>query len=204
MGKNIQQKRYKTIHRTLLQRILFKKKPSSTYLNSWTELIEKEIEKLHENKKHKKDKMNDPINEKEVQQVIKSLKNNKSTKPDKIKNKFIKNGGRELTKVLSQTFNKMFQNETITISWNKSNTINIDKGKPNKELLENKRGISLTKNICRIFEKVINNRIKSALSFTEAPAGAGEGRSSVDELFILKSVIKQSSNKTDIYCTYRH
>ena len=113
MGKNIQQKRYKTIHRTLLQRILFKKKPSSTYLNSWTELIEKEIEKLHENKKHKKDKMNDPINEKEVQQVIKSLKNNKSTKPDKIKNKFIKNGGRELTKVLSQTFNKMFQNVSL-------------------------------------------------------------------------------------------
>ena len=180
MGKNIQQKRYKTIHRTLLQRILLKKKPSSTYHNSWTELIEKEIEKLHENKKHKKDKMNDPINEKEVQQAIKSLKNNKSTKPDKIKNKFIKNGGRELTKALSQTFNKMFQNETITISTNKSNTINIDKGKPNKELLENKRGISLTNNICRIFEKVINNRIKSALSFTEAQAGAGEGRSSVD------------------------
>ena len=51
--------------------------------------------------------------------------------------------------------------------------------------------ISLTNNICKIFEKVINNRIKSALSFTEAQAGAREGRSSVDQLFILKSVIQQ-------------
>ena len=84
--------------------------------------------------------MNDPINEKEVQQA-KSLKNNKSTGPDKVKNEFIKYGGRELTKALSQTFNKIFENETIPISWNKSNTINIDKGKPDKELLENKRGI---------------------------------------------------------------
>ena len=135
--------------------------------------------------------MNDPIHEKEGQQPIKSLKNNKSTKPDKIKNKFIKNGGGELTKALSQTFNKIFENESILISWNKSNTNNIHKGKPKKELLENKRGISLTNNICRIFEKLINNKIKSALSFTEAQAGAGEGRSSVGQLFILKSVIQQ-------------
>ena len=170
---------------------LYSKRTSSTYHKSWTEFIEKEIEKLHENRKHEKDKMNDPINEKEVQQAIKSLKNNKSTGPDKVKNEFIKYGGRELTKALSQTFNKIFENETIPISWNKSNTINIDKGKPDKELLENKRGISLTNNICKIFEKVINNRIKSALSFTEAQAGAREGRSSVDQLFILKSVIQQ-------------
>ena len=169
---------------------LYSKRTSSTYHKSWTEFIEKEIEKLHENRKHEKDKMNDPINEKEVQQA-KSPKNNKSTGPDKVKNEFIKYGGRELTKALSQTFNKIFENETIPISWNKSNTINIDKGIPDKELLENKRGISLTNNICKIFEKVINNRIKSALSFTEAQAGAREGRSSVDQLFILKSVIQQ-------------
>ena len=57
---------------------------------------------------------------------------------------------------------------------------NIDKGKPIKELLENKRGISLTNNICRVLEKVTNNGIKSALSFTEVQAGAREAKSSVD------------------------
>ena len=38
---------------------------------------------------------------------------------------------------------------------------------------------------------MINNRIKSVISFTEARAGAREERSSVDQLFILKSVIQQ-------------
>ena len=166
-------------------------KRTTTYHKSWTAFIEKETETLHENRKHEKDKMNDPINEKEVQQSIKSLKNNKSTGPDKAKNEFIKYGGKELTKALSQTFNKILENETIPISWNKSNTINIDKGNPDKELLENKRGIALTNNICKLFEKVINNRIKSELSFTEAQAGAREGRSSGDQLSILKSVIQQ-------------
>ena len=149
--------------------------------------------------------MDDPIKEKEVKQAIKSLKNNKSTGPDQIKNEFIKYGGGELTKSLSQTFNKIFENETIPIPWNKSNTTNIGKGKPDKELLDNKRGISLTNNICKIFEKGIDNRIKSVLSFTEAQAGAREGIPSVDQLFILKSLIQQKlSKKTDIYCTYRN
>ena len=69
---------------------LYSKRTSSIYHKSWTEFIEKEIESFHENRKHEKDKMNDPINEKEVQQAIKSLKNNKSTGPDKVKNEFIK------------------------------------------------------------------------------------------------------------------
>ena len=37
--------------------------------------------------------------------------------------------------------------------------INIDKGKNNKELLSNKREISLSNNICKLLESVINNRI---------------------------------------------
>ena len=60
--------------------------------------------------------MNNSIKEKEVQQAIKFLKNNKSTGPDKIKNELIKYGCGELTKCLSQTFNKIFENETIPIS----------------------------------------------------------------------------------------
>ena len=87
--------------------------------------------------------------------------------------------------MLSQTFNKIFENKTVPISWNKLNTTNIDKRKSDKELLDNKRGISITNNICKIFEKVISNRTKSVLSFTEAQVTARKGRSSVNQLFIL-------------------
>ena len=77
--------------------------------------MENEIETLHENRKHEKDRVNDPIKKKKVQQAIKSLKNNKTAAPDKIKNEFIKYGGGELTKSLSQIFNKIIENETIPI-----------------------------------------------------------------------------------------
>ena len=38
--------------------------------------------------------------------------------------------------------------------------INIDNGKTNKELLPIKKGISLSNKIFKLFEGVINNRIK--------------------------------------------
>ena len=49
---------------TELYKELYSKRTSSTYRKSWNEFIEKEIENLHENKKHEKHKTNDNINEK--------------------------------------------------------------------------------------------------------------------------------------------
>ena len=54
--------------------------------------------------------------------------------------------------------------------WLRSMIINIDKRKNKKKLLSNKRGIPLSNNICKLFERVIKNRIKSTLHFTEAQA----------------------------------
>ena len=56
--------------------------------------------------------------------------------------------------------------------------INIDKNKNNKELLSNKRGMSLSNNTCKLFERVINNRIKRTLQIKEAQAGEKENRCS--------------------------
>ena len=73
--------------------------------------------------------------------------------------------------------------------------INIDKSKKNKELLSNKKRISLSNNICKLFERVINNRIKGTLQFTEAQVGARENRAAVDQIFTLKTIIQNRTSK---------
>ena len=73
--------------------------------------------------------------------------------------------------------------------------INIDKSKKNKELLSNKKRISLSNNICKLFERVINNRIKGTLQFTEAQVGASENRAAVDQIFTLKTIIQNRTSK---------
>ena len=61
--------------------------------------------------------------------------------------------------------------------------------------MSNKRAISLSNNICKLFERVINNRIKGTLQFTEAQAGARENRAAVDQIFTLKAIIQKRTSE---------
>ena len=73
--------------------------------------------------------------------------------------------------------------------------INIDNGKTNKELLPNKKGISLSNKIFKLPDRVINNRIKGTLPFTEAQAGSKENRAAVDQIFTQKAIIQNRTFK---------
>ena len=118
-----------------------------------------------------------------------------------MKNEFIKHGGNKLLEKLTYFFNEIFNHAQIPLSWLRSMIISIDKGKKNKDLLSNKRGISLSNNICKLFERVINNGIKGTLQFTEAQAGLIENRAAVDLIFTLKAIIQNRTSKglpTDI------
>ena len=147
------------------------------------------------NKQHEKEFYNREINMQKVKKATKTLKNDKSTGPELIKNKFIKYGANKLLEKLTHFFNEIFNHKQIPQSWLRSMIINIDKVKKNKELLPNKRDISLSNNICKLFERVINNRIKGNLQFTEARAGARENRAAVDQIFTLKAIIQNRTSK---------
>ena len=75
-----------------------------------------------------------------------------------MKNEFIKYGVNKLLEKLTSFVNEIFNHEQIPQSWLRSMIINIDKGKNNKELLLNKRRITLSNNICKLLERVINNK----------------------------------------------
>ena len=64
--------------------------------------------------------------------------------------------------------------------------------------MQNRREITLTSNIEKLFERVINNRLVKILEFSEGQAGGRKQRSTVDQLFILKSLINEAKiNKKD-------
>ena len=95
------------------------------------------------------------------------------------------------------------QSEDVPTQSNSSIIISIDKGCQDKEKLDNKRGISLTNNIAKLFEKIIINRLNSHLQFIEAQAGAQTGKNTLTNLLALKSVIQQSmTQKQETYVAF--
>ena len=84
----------------------------------------------------------------------------------------------------------IFDSEDIPHQWKISMLINIEKGKKDNGKLENKRGISLCNIISKIFEKIIINRLTKHLNFTEAQAGVRPQKSTLNDLFTIKSTEK--------------
>ena len=104
-------------------------------------------------------------------------------------------GGEVLTQILQPFFKMIFDSEDILHQWKISMLINIDKGKKDNEKLENKRGISLCNSIIKLFEKIILNLLNKHLNFTESQAGARPQKSTLNNLFTIKSIIQQRKYK---------
>ena len=103
----------------------------------------------------------------------------------------MKYGGEAIATLLKDYFQQILQLEDILSQWNSSILINIDKGRQDKEKLDNKSSISLTRNIAKLFKKIVINRLKNYLQITEAQAGAQLGKNTLTNLLAVKSVMQQ-------------
>ena len=123
-----------------------------------------------------------------MKRALRLLGNNKIKDPDTIKNEFLKYGEKHL-----QFYWRIISNEYCNQRIYQLSKIYqlIDKGRKDKEKVDNKRGISLTSNMGKLFEKVIISRLNNHLQFTEAQAGAQPGKNRLSNLLASKSVIQQ-------------
>ena len=169
---------------------LYSPKQSPRYDPEWTQYLETRVEQYTNNREHEDLTINLPIQPKEVQEVISSLPNNKTPGPDSIPYEFLKNGGPGMEQSLFNVVSSVFDQEIIPSQWQQSTTTCIPKGKKNPEYLSNKRALTLASNVAKVFERVMVNRVSKVLPFTEAQAGARKGRSTADQVFILKHVLR--------------
>ena len=94
-----------------------------------------------------------------------------------------------------ELMNQIYQDERIPTTWQDGEIIRIYKGKGMKGQCKNERGITLASNVGKLFERLINNRIKHTLRFTEAQAGGQEGKNVADHIIILNNAINQNKHK---------
>jgi hypothetical protein len=101
------------------------------------------------------DEFNVPIKSDEILKVIKTLKNGKSAAIDSVSNEMIKYGMPLLLEPLTKLFNLIFMKGTFPKAWNESFITLIHK-KGNKYDNSNYRGISITSNLGKLFNKIIH------------------------------------------------
>ena len=169
---------------------LYSPNTNPRYDPQWTQYLEALVDQYSANRDFEDLPMNLPLQRQEVADVIKKLPANKSPGPDQIKYEFLKKGGAPMERSLYDMSSNIFEQEKTPYQWQHSTTTCIPKGKKDPEYLVNKRALTLSSNMAKYFERLIVNRVNHALPFTEAQAGARKGRSTTDQVFILKSVLR--------------
>ncbi len=129
----------------------------------------------------------------EVQLAMKQMKSGKAPGSDEITADLPKAGGLTVVKWLHQLFVDIWESEEIVEDWGLAILIRLFKNKGDKKLCDNYRGISLLSVTSKLFSRVILNRIQYVVDnqLLEEQAGFRANRSTIDQVFILKTVMEK-------------
>ena len=153
------------------------------------------------------DMLNSPISEKEIINSINNLKRGKAGGPDAIIGEFFQSTINYIVPFLNILFNKMWDSGAFPEEWAEAIIIPLFKnGSPDSP--DNYRGISLLSIFSKIFTSILNNRLSfwaDALNkIDETQAGFRKGYSTMDNVFILQSVVQKylTKKKGKFYCAF--
>ena len=148
-----------------------------------SDMIEKTVQSL----------LDSPFTQDEIQYALRLMKTNKATGTDGVPSEFLKYGGEDLVDVLHVVFNCILISGNFPERWAEGIISPLHK-KGDRDNPENYRKITIMNSTCKLFEIILNNRLKFSNEMLDIndPLQNGfieNGRTS-DNLFILYSAIK--------------
>ena len=156
--------------------------------------IVKEFEKFKENINNSSvtSELDKVITMDEIIKAIQLLRNGKSASSDLVSNEMLKNGQSAIIKPLYKLFNFIFSSGSFPRSWNESFIVLLHK-KGNRFDPSNYRGISISSNLGKLFNKIIYNRLLNFMNnknlISKNQIGFKEKCRTSDHIFTLKSII---------------
>lgn len=133
------------------------------------------------------------IKQEEIEDAIKWLKNGKAPGIDKITPEMIKNMGEEGRQLFLKICNKAWYEKTVPRDWEVALILPIHK-KGDPKQCSNYRGISLLCTSMKVYEKILDNRLRKEIDsqLNEAQSGFRKGRSIQDHIFTVQQIIDKT------------
>ena len=152
--------------------------------------VRQKMDQYEKDRNHEFESCNIPPSEYEITEIINNKKNGKSTID--IKNEMLKRTGVEMSKYVTSLIKTCWNEEKTPDAWKKGLVTSLYKGKGDREVLSNHRGITVGSAIGSIMEDIIDKRIVNTVNFTQAQGGGRAGASTYDHIFVLRGIIKIS------------
>ena len=129
-----------------------------------------------------------PVTKGEVEVALRTMRTGKAAGLDGIQAECLKKGGVAVVEWLVRLLNICFEAGEVPADWRMAAIVPIYKGKGEKHVCGNYRGISLLSMVGKLFGRVLINRIRDGTeeALKEEQCGFRRGRGCVDQVFVVR------------------
>ena len=143
------------------------------------------------------------VSKEEVMENMQRMKNGKAVGPDDIPVEVWKCLGESALKFLTKLYNRTMESERMPDEWRDSVLIPIFKNKGDVQSCSNYRGIKLISHTMKLWERIVEKRLRSDLKFSNQQYGFMPGKSTTDALFALRVLMeKYREGQKELHCVF--
>ena len=143
------------------------------------------------------------IQESEVKEALKRMKGGKATGPDGIPVEVWRCLGDIAIVWLTKLFNCIFRSNKMPEEWRRSILVPIYKNKGDIQSCTNYRGIKLMSHTMKLWERVIEHRLRGMTRVTMNQFGFMPGRSTIEAIFLIRHVMERyREQKKDLHMIF--
>ena len=135
------------------------------------------------------------IEEEEVVSAMKEMKRGRAPGPSGVTSDLLKLAGKESVKELTRIFNEIMKKGELPEDWKSSYTIPIYKGKGDALQCGNYRGVRLLEHGMKIYEKVLEKRLRKIIEIDRCQYGFCPGKSTTEAIFIMRQLQEKYCQK---------
>ena len=181
---------------------------SEAVLKRWKEYFEKLMneENNKDPRKEEAEVVNEEVNcvsREEVNNELRRMKKGKAAGPDELQVEVWKYMGKMGINFLTRLFNKLLMGERMPEEWRRSVLIVIYKNKGDTQCCGNYRGIKLMSQTVKVWERIIEARLRDRVKISKQQYGFMPGKGTTDAMFALRMLMeKYREGRKELHCVF--
>ena len=143
------------------------------------------------------------VSREEVKSALRRMKKGKEVGPDELPVEVWKCMGEMGIEFLTRLFNRLLMGERMPEEWRRSVLIPIYKNKGDAQSCGNYRGIKLMSHTIKVWEIIIEARLRDRVEISKQKYGFMPGKGTTDAMFALRMLIeKYREGQKELHCVF--